>query len=193
MSLNCYVSMGNQKLGLETLLPKTASVSMPKEFVSLSAHELQAPIERQTNFAAHLGGRNELKSATQDTDCNGRVCHYSSALLLLAIGSLLIACGGGGGGGERQAAVVCSTGGPVPAALTWDAVTGATGYRIYYGTVPGSYLQSRGQGLDVGNVTTYALTGLNSGMTYYFAATAYGSSIPPNEGGFSNEVCKTIQ
>jgi chitodextrinase len=76
------------------------------------------------------------------------------------------------------------------AILTWDPVTAPTlnGYRIYYGTAPGTYLQPIGQGIDVGNVTTYTVTGLGSGTRYYFAATAYDTS--NNESTFSNEVFK---
>jgi chitodextrinase len=78
------------------------------------------------------------------------------------------------------------------ATLTWDPVTVPTlsGYRIYYGTAPGTYLQSIGQGISVGNVTTYTVTGLSSGTRYYFAATAVYTS--GNESVFSNEVFKDI-
>ncbi len=113
------------------------------------------------------------------------------AALLVAAASALAACGGGGGAGETNAAPVsgvsCVTG-TNPAVLTWDAVAGASGYRLYYGTANGTYPQS----IDVGNVTTYSLTGLAGGVTYYFVATAYDSSSPPVESGFSNAVCKTI-
>ena len=43
---------------------------------------------------------------------------------------------------------------------------------------------------DVGNVTTYTLTGLDDGETYYFAATALDDN--NNESGYSNEVSKTF-
>src|SRR5207237_103800 len=51
------------------------------------------------------------------------------------------------------------------ASLAWDAVTvpSLSGYRVYFGTAPGTYLQSLGQGISVGNVTAYTLTGLASG------------------------------
>jgi chitodextrinase len=78
---------------------------------------------------------------------------------------------------------------PNTATLTWDAVTGASGYRIYYGTASGTYFQSVEQGVDVGNVTTYTVPGLSSG-TYYFAATAYDTS--NNESTYSNEISKVI-
>jgi hypothetical protein len=76
--------------------------------------------------------------------------------------------------------------------LAWDSVTAPnlSGYRIYYGTAPGVYLQPRGQGVNVGNVKTYTITGLSRGIRYYFTATAYDSS--NNESVFSNEVFKDI-
>jgi hypothetical protein len=68
--------------------------------------------------------------------------------------------------------------------LTWDpnSEPDLAGYKIYYGTTSGNYPGN----LDVGNVTTCALTGLNWGTTYYAAATAYNTT--GYESGFSNEV-----
>jgi hypothetical protein len=76
------------------------------------------------------------------------------------------------------------------ATLAWDAVIAAnlSGYRVYYGTAPGTYLQLPGQGLSVGNVTTHTVTGLSSGTRYYFAVSAFDSS--GNESPYSNEVFK---
>jgi chitodextrinase len=78
------------------------------------------------------------------------------------------------------------------AALTWDAVTAPTlsGYRVYYGTAPGTYLQSVGQGLPVGKSTTFTVTGLSSRTRYYFAATAYDTL--NKESTYSNEIYKDI-
>ena len=81
---------------------------------------------------------------------------------------------------------------PNTATLAWDAVTDPrlSGYRVYFGTAPGTYSQSAGNGVNVGNVTTYTVTGLSSGTQYYFAVTAYDGS--NNESVFSNEVSKVI-
>lgn len=78
------------------------------------------------------------------------------------------------------------------ASLTWDPVTDAalSGYRVYFGTAPGAYLQAAGQGLNAGNSTAFALTGLNSGTRYYFAVTAY--STVNLESAFSNEAVKDM-
>ena len=78
------------------------------------------------------------------------------------------------------------------ASLAWDSVTAPTlsGYRVYFGTAPGTYLQSLGQGISVGNVTAYTLTGLASGSLYYFAVTAFDTL--DVESPYSNEVSKNI-
>jgi subtilisin len=71
--------------------------------------------------------------------------------------------------------------------LSWEANTESDvdGYNVYYGTASGSY----GTPIDVGNQTTYTVTGLGPG-TYYFAVTAYNTS--GNESGFSSEVSETF-
>jgi len=111
----------------------------------------------------------------------------SGALVLVAI--VLAACGGGGGGDSQQPA---SSTGANTATLAWDAVTDPSlaGYRIYYGSAPGTYDQAYGQGVSVGNVTIFTVTGLNSGRRYYFAATAY--DMAGNESKSSNEAIKDV-
>ena len=78
------------------------------------------------------------------------------------------------------------------AVLAWDAVTvpSLSGYRVYFGTAPGTYLQSLGQGISVGNVITYTVMGLASGTRYYFAVTDFDTL--GNESSYSNEVFKDI-
>ncbi|MEW6331755.1 MAG: InlB B-repeat-containing protein [Pseudomonadota bacterium] len=78
------------------------------------------------------------------------------------------------------------------ATLVWDppaAGTNPAGYRLYFGGAPGTYQQPYGQGISVGNVTTYTLLGLSSG-TYYFAVTAVDSL--GKESAYSNEAFKDI-
>jgi len=78
------------------------------------------------------------------------------------------------------------------ATLTWDPVAAPSlsGYRIYYGTAPGVYLQAFGQGISVGNVTTYTLLGLSYGTRYYFAVTSVDTM--GKESVYSNEAFKDI-
>ncbi len=119
------------------------------------------------------------------------VRRYSGALLLLAISSLFIACGGGSGPGPTGPVVTTT---PNTAILTWDAVTDPNilGYRVYYGTAPATYIQPFTNGLDVA-VPTMTLTGLTSGMTYYFAVTVVDTSTPQRESTYSNEVSAIIR
>ena len=115
--------------------------------------------------------------------------------------SRLSGCSGGGGDGSAAAAtptalLPCAGGGAATvsgaANLSWDPVTAAnlSGYRVYYGTTPASYFQQAGRGLDAGNITSYAATGLTRGTRYYFSVTAYDAA--GLESIYSNEVCKDI-
>ena len=72
--------------------------------------------------------------------------------------------------------------------LAWNASTspGVAGYEINYGQTRDSYASQ----VDVGNQTSYTLTGLLDGATYYFAAKAYDSG-KATFSGFSNEVSAT--
>ncbi len=65
--------------------------------------------------------------------------------------------------------------------VSWNANGEAdlAGYRIYYGTRSGQYAEV----VDVGNVTSHRLQGLQTGETYYFVVTAYdtaGNESPPS-------------
>ena len=62
-------------------------------------------------------------------------------------------------------------------------LTDLAGYKIYYGTISGYYTQQ----IDVNNVTTYTLSNLSDGTSYYIAITAYNISL--RESDYSNERC----
>ena len=74
------------------------------------------------------------------------------------------------------------------ALLTWSAVIDAklAGYKVYVGTRSGVY----GTPVDVGNVTSYTVSNLLVGTTYYFVVTSYSSS--GTESPYSNEVSKSV-
>src|SRR5262245_48640638 len=77
--------------------------------------------------------------------------------------------------------------------LAWDAplqadgtpVPNLAGYKLYYGSQSGQYQTA----LPVGMATTYTVTNVSPGQTYYFAATAYDTA--GTESAFSNEVSVT--
>jgi hypothetical protein len=68
--------------------------------------------------------------------------------------------------------------------LTWNSNNedDITGYKIYYGNSSRNYNSI----VDVGNQTSYTISNLVDGNTYFFASTAY--DINGNESGFSKEI-----
>ena len=87
----------------------------------------------------------------------------------------------------------CSSTGSTPssetATLSWNANSEPDlgGYKVYLGTASGVY-GAPFAALPM-DVTSYTVTGLETGTTYFFAVTAYNSS--GAESSFSNEVSKT--
>lgn len=127
--------------------------------------------------------------------------YYSLAVLLLA---LMISCGGGGGSAPSGAQPAPKTGSAI---LSWGApttdegggaLTGLSGYNVYYGTSPRTGIDPKSctmcgytTKLSALNVLTYTISNLPAGHTYYFSVTAYDTT--GNESVFSNEGSKTIQ
>lgn len=74
--------------------------------------------------------------------------------------------------------------------LAWDAPDPPAtpkSYKIYWGTAPGIYTKS----VDVGNVLTAQIDGLENGHTWYFVATAvYDNNGEDAESAYSNEVSR---
>ena len=62
-----------------------------------------------------------------------------------------------------------------------------SGYKIYYGTGSRDYSHS----IDIGNTTEYTLSGLDEGVTYYLALTAYDTD--NHESDFSPELVHTME
>jgi hypothetical protein len=79
------------------------------------------------------------------------------------------------------AAISASMAGTV--SLRWDPSSGATGYRVFYGTAPGSY---SGQ-MDAGTATQATISGLTDCTTWYLAVKAYNAA-GSLSATYSNEV-----
>ena len=115
----------------------------------------------------------------------------SSATTAPSAGSPATDGASGGSTGSQNAG---GSSGGAQATLYWDEVTKppiskipVAGYRVYFGTAPGAYLQPRGQGVNAGNVTSYTVQGLTTGTRYYFTVTTY---VGGSESPFANEVSK---
>lgn len=72
--------------------------------------------------------------------------------------------------------------------ISWDAnkESDLAGYKVYFGTQSKNYTDFN----DVGSVTSFKISNLEAGKTYFFAVTAYDNS--GNESGFSAEVSANI-
>ena len=72
--------------------------------------------------------------------------------------------------------------------LSWTAVPESSilGYKLYWGTMSQAYDSH----VDVGPNVSYTLAGLRSGVTYYFAVSAYNSG---GESGLSAEVSSFVE
>jgi hypothetical protein len=68
--------------------------------------------------------------------------------------------------------------------LSWDdsPSTDVVGYDVYYGTTSGVYTNN----ILVGNVTSYTISGLSAGVTYYITVAAV--DVNGQESPFSNEI-----
>jgi fibronectin type 3 domain-containing protein len=101
--------------------------------------------------------------------------------LLLMVVAALSCCHSNGGGNSPSGTATLDWTAPTKNSDS-SALTDLAGYKVYYGTASRSYSQS----IDVGKVTTYELTNLSNGFTYYFVVTAYNQagveSEPSNEG-----------
>lgn len=75
------------------------------------------------------------------------------------------------------------------AVLAWNASATdpaqVTGYKVYRGTVSGTYVLTQ----TLGKVLTATETGLTAGTKYYWVVTAYN---PAGESGYSNEASAII-
>ena len=115
-----------------------------------------------------------------------RYRHSILALLVLFSFILLCGCGGGGSGGYNGIVVlVPPTGSPSKplnliavsgdgqASISWNTVSSATTYTLYWGTSPGiSTSSNKISGLTT---TSYTHTSLTNSTTYYYRLTASNS------------------
>jgi hypothetical protein len=72
--------------------------------------------------------------------------------------------------------------------LNWNTSSGAVGYNIYRGSVPGGPYTMINASLD--STTAYTDNTVVSGQTYYYAATAVNSA--SQESGYSNQATAVI-
>jgi hypothetical protein len=74
----------------------------------------------------------------------------------------------------------------VPLAWNQSPDTNVTGYNVYYGTASHTYTNH----IHLGNVTNTTISGLATGVAYFFAATCYDAA--GGESGYSDEVSNMV-
>lgn len=132
-----------------------------------------------------------LKNTLEQRTHAKRAMHIAATALA---GAVLLGCGGGGGSEPAQGGTPGSGTPSTPPAATGTITVGwgansepdLAGYKVYYGTSSGVYVQAKGSGLNAGLVTEYAISGLKAGTTYFVAVTSYDRS--GNESNYSAQV-----
>lgn len=184
-------SSGNTPPAGDTTAP-TIVLSQPTTGTSYTANTSSVTIAgtasdnvalSQVAWANNLGGSGSVAAGGSSASLNFAVS-LASGINVITI----TATDSSGNTTQRQLTVTYAPAASGSVTLTWDPVTASpvSGYRVYYGTSSGSYQQA----ISIGNSTTYALSGLTSGIRYYFVVTAVDTS--GTESGYSNEVYKDV-
>ena len=111
------------------------------------------------------------------------IANYPFIFLLILI---LTACpsnngGGNGGSAPKTPSNLTASSGNTKCTLNWNAVANVSSYEVYQSTTPN--VSTSGSGIEVTN-STYEVSGLQNGTTYYFVVTASnnnGTSNPSSE------------
>ena len=110
-------------------------------------------------------------------------------VIVAVVGAVLGGCTGGGGS-DSAPPVTQNSAATASLTFQWDpvSVSDLAGYKIYRSTTAGIY----GSPIATlsASTTTYQMTNLTKGVTYFFAVSAYDTN--GNESPFSNEQSRTI-
>ena len=142
------------------------SMKKKQRFVrTLTMPPFADPPEESVSASGQLDCCNQTTTKT-----SGRLAELTNEVWLLTMALVLAAPGLRAWGGQSVS-------------LAWDAspTIDVMGYVVHYGGASRKYTTS----LDVGDTTTATVRGLNEGVNYFFAVTAYDpvgrNSVPSNE------------
>ncbi len=113
-----------------------------------------------------------------------------SVVIIAVAGAVFGGCSGGGGGDSVAPPAAQAPAATASLTFQWDPVAASdlAGYKIYRSTTAGTY----GSPIATlsASTTTFQMTDLTKGVTYFFAVSAYDTN--GNESPFSNEQSRTI-
>lgn len=159
--------IGNDKLGDEgeDVSNIISSSDVAAIIVAINNSGLLAPIASaiQADISANADYSSTtitvgVVSTAGDSEANTLAINITITVTIVGQGGTLSAPTG-----------VIATAGDGQVTVTWNAVTGATSYNLYYSGTAGV------AGIKINGITTgtsYTLTGLTNGTTYYFVVTA---------------------
>lgn len=116
------------------------------------------------------------------------------SLLLAAVTAVAFSCSGGASSAPTPKvsslaapADVKATTAPLKILVSWTAVAGATGYKLYHKTAPG--VGTGDSNVTVSGDTAYSHEGLTDGQAYYYRVASIGAD---GESSLSTEVSATV-
>ena len=160
----------------DTLLSKPVTISITYDKASLPSGVSESDIKLGTVTNNTWQAITDSKIDTVSNVVSGTTTHLSTyGVIAVSSGTAPIAPTG-----------VTATAGDGQATISWNAVSGATSYNIYWSTTSGV---TKSTGTKISNVTSpYAHTGRANGTTYYYVVTAVNSA---GESAESSQVSAT--
>lgn len=116
--------------------------------------------------------------------------------MLAVIADITMSCSGGGSSAPAPKvssltapAKIAATTAPLKIVVSWDAVAGATGYKVYYKTAPGVGTGDSNVTVLNGETAWNHTDGLAEGQTYYYRVATIGAD---GESSLSAEISATV-
>ncbi len=186
---------GSIVLTIDTTIPEIQSISLlPEKVAAGGTTMLTVTTSAQHTVRASLGGGEEVTLAESEESEEGVSVYQVTLTAPEAPGTypvvITVSDAAGNDIQETKSLTVVAGGLPQVSGLTasaldrdvllsWMAVPGASGYRVYFGVQPNDLAYH----VDTGSAATSArLTGLQGGQTYYFAVTGLTADGRESEG-----------
>lgn len=156
----------------------TASVALSWDEVDSDTETVTYNVYRGTTESGALGSKTKIASSLDDayytdTSVSADTTYYYQVTAENSNGE-------SGGSNEVKATVgtlpapanLTATAGTYQVKLSWDSVSGATGYNLYRGTTQTGSISGKSKIVTDTSATSYTDTAVNHNTTYYYQVTA---------------------